>query len=1340
MQNPVSKTRPDTLRWAVFLALLGSTQVQAQGALTPTPGPGGTPIIDNGHGVPVIDIVAPNASGLSHNQFLDYNVGKPGLVLNNALQAGQSQLAGQLGANPQFQGHAASTILNEVVGQNASRIEGAQEIFGQKADYLLANPNGITLNGGSFINTTRAGFLVGKADIHDGQIRHLDSRDASGTLNVLGRGQSNAGGALDLIAPRLGSTGHLLAKGQLNLTVGRNLVDAGSREVLEHLPAVATAIDANLLGAMQAGRIRIVSTAEGAGVQVGDKELRADRDLIIHSAGDLKVQGSDKRQASLASNTGKLDLKAAGDLQLTHAHGKARQIEVHAGKKLTLDTATREKVTDDPVNWAKQWLFIPTESLDGVTTQTRRQQLGSRLVAADSLILEAGTDLQLTAAQLEADNALQLRSGGDLTISAGVDTLDIAEQSTHKTYLDRTTIDSQAHTEQARASTLKGTTLVASAGADMRISGARLEARKQLELDAKGDLSIESAEESDHARRSKGTREFVASASKNDPDSQQYTAKIGYEQLHSDEQTAATRQVASSVSAGGVTLRSGRRLTVSGSDVQANTSDIKLAASEIDLAVAYDTTTRHTLDTRTGAALSVTGGTDRVALGIDAYHGPAAQLERDSMVRRSTLTSSGDLHIDTTRLTTTAAQLHAGRTLKVDAEHIDNRAAANTKVRETTLSNWDGGLSAGIDYKYVTDRIQRLFSGKKSDDEAAALTDSPKPNAGVELSLQHKSRVHKDSDSTAQVSRFSAGEIFVRADQLKDEGSDYKASVGSLRIEAGEHQMLAAQDQNSSEKHDITGGGSLRVGTTSGTDINARLAGHGSSLTQLKQTTIARVGSLQGKQGVQVELERNGHYEGVRIDGGNSAVSLRSDANLTLAAAHDRTAEQITSLEAGLAVNGGTGLTGPGGGLNGNLKHHSLEKQASQARVAQINGKGSVTLASGGDMHLEGTRIGSRGAATGDINLHSDGMLKVTAASDTRQSLGKTWGGKLEVEGSGIGGGLGGQGTFGWVNEQASTAVGAQFDSKGTLQLTSLAHDDEALQVQGLQANAQRIGLDARNGGLLVEAASNTERHDNLDVTLGGGMKAKATEVGGINAQVKVNLDKRDNTTWRDSQLRADVIDLRSQGDTRIEGAQLEAATIEGEVGGNLRVSSRKDQVDSLTLGIDASLAQKQPTEAATQEQPSLATVIGGGNLKEIAGALWDKVTANFTPSVKVDYARRTNDTVGQQTLLSGTQGIDLAVEGDTRLVGATLQALDGQVELGSGAITRESLSGRDYAKDVQVNVDLSAAGLATTAYAYLTNLVTGSTDKTSDHKVYSNTGHDRSNEYVSQIKENRQR
>lgn len=134
MYHPHPRFTPDLLRWAISVSLLAPATAIANNGLQPATGPAGTPSIGEHNGVPVIDIVAPGPGGLSHNQFLDYNVGQSGVVLNNAVQGGHSQLAGALGANPQFHGQAASTIVNEVISRNASSIEGAQEIFGRPAD------------------------------------------------------------------------------------------------------------------------------------------------------------------------------------------------------------------------------------------------------------------------------------------------------------------------------------------------------------------------------------------------------------------------------------------------------------------------------------------------------------------------------------------------------------------------------------------------------------------------------------------------------------------------------------------------------------------------------------------------------------------------------------------------------------------------------------------------------------------------------------------------------------------------------------------------------------------------------------------------------------------------------------------------------------------------------------------------------------------------------------------------------------------------------------------------------------------------------------------------------
>ncbi|RLR17233.1 filamentous hemagglutinin N-terminal domain-containing protein, partial [Sodalis-like symbiont of Bactericera trigonica] len=107
---------------------------------------------------PLVNICAPNRTGISYNQFHYFDVDARGVILNNARTVNQTELAGQVDANPQLT-REATLIINEVTQQHPSLLDGFIEVAGQRADVIIANPAGISCSGCGFINV-RAGTLT----------------------------------------------------------------------------------------------------------------------------------------------------------------------------------------------------------------------------------------------------------------------------------------------------------------------------------------------------------------------------------------------------------------------------------------------------------------------------------------------------------------------------------------------------------------------------------------------------------------------------------------------------------------------------------------------------------------------------------------------------------------------------------------------------------------------------------------------------------------------------------------------------------------------------------------------------------------------------------------------------------------------------------------------------------------------------------------------------------------------------------------------------------------------------------------------------------------------------
>ncbi|OMG71777.1 hypothetical protein BW685_19045 [Burkholderia ubonensis] len=287
--------RPSALAGALAL-MMPALAAHAQAVLRPDAGAVAQPGITTVGGTPVVDITAPNAAGLSHNRFTDYNVGADGLILNNSATSVHTQLGGTIAGNAQLGGAPARVILNEVTGGRASQLNGTTEIAGQAARLIVANPNGIVADGAGFINATRATLVAGKPVFdQDGGIASFETR---GRITVDGKGLDAGGTDVDLVARSLRVNAELRAKQLVGVALDGDVkIDGDTVAYRRNAPGADTpdiAIDVARLGSMHANAITLVGGAKGVGVNVdgkvdvvaGDPRLDAKGRLVTQTQGN----------------------------------------------------------------------------------------------------------------------------------------------------------------------------------------------------------------------------------------------------------------------------------------------------------------------------------------------------------------------------------------------------------------------------------------------------------------------------------------------------------------------------------------------------------------------------------------------------------------------------------------------------------------------------------------------------------------------------------------------------------------------------------------------------------------------------------------------------------------------------------------------------------------------------------------------------------------------------------------------------------------------------------------------------------------------------------------------
>jgi len=278
-----------------------------------------TKLDTSANGTPIINISTPNNRGVSINEFLEYNVGHEGQVLNNADNLGRSHLAGLINANPNLgPNQAANLILLQVNGANRSQIEGYIEALSRdKVNVILSNENGIYLNGAGTINIRNFIPTTGRVKLKDGDVVGIDVEKGRVVIGANGFDATNTD-YVNVIAKALEMQGNLVGN-KVDVTLGENFVD-NSGAVTSKGGINSVAIDASNLGSMYAGQVRIISTDKGAGVNSRaliyskDEKLEITADGKINVAkikgNGIEIKGSDYSQSEIASSDKDINITA----------------------------------------------------------------------------------------------------------------------------------------------------------------------------------------------------------------------------------------------------------------------------------------------------------------------------------------------------------------------------------------------------------------------------------------------------------------------------------------------------------------------------------------------------------------------------------------------------------------------------------------------------------------------------------------------------------------------------------------------------------------------------------------------------------------------------------------------------------------------------------------------------------------------------------------------------------------------------------------------------------------------------------------------------------------------
>ncbi|EPZ2875684.1 contact-dependent inhibition toxin CdiA, partial [Escherichia coli] len=1047
MHQPPVRFTYRLLSYLISTIIAGQPLLPAVGAvITPQNGAG---MDKAANGVPVVNIATPDGAGISHNRFTDYNVGKEGLILNNATgKLNPTQLGGLIQNNPNLKaGGEAKGIINEVTGGNRSLLQGYTEVAGKAANVIVANPYGITCDGCGFINTPHATLTTGRPVMNaDGSLQALEVTEGSITINGAGLDGTRSD-AVSIIARATEVNAALHAK-DLTVTAGANRITADGRvSALKgegDVPKVA--VDTGALGGMYARRIHLTSTESGVGVNLGNLYAR-DGDIILSSAGKLVLKNSLAGGNTTVTGTDVSlsgDNKAGGNLSVTGTTGLTlNQSRLVTDKNLVL-SSSGQIVQNGGELTAGQNAMLSAQHLNQ-TSGTVNAAENVTLTTTDDTTLKgrsiAGKTLTVSSGSL--NNGGTLVAGRDATVKTGTfsNTGTVQGNGLKVTATDLTSTGSIKSGSTLDISA-RNATLSGDAGAKdsalVTVSGT-LENRGRLVSD---DVLTLSATQINNSGTLSGAKELVASADTLTTTEKSVTHSDGNLMLNS-----ASSTLAGETSAGGTVSVKGNSLkTTATAQTQGNSVSVDVQNAQLDGTQAA----RDILTLNASEKLTHSGKSSAPSLSLSAPE----------------LTSSGVLvasALNTQSQTLTNSGLLQGEaSLTVNTQRLDNQQ--------------NGTLYSAADLTLDIPDIRN--SGLITGDNGLTLNTASLSNPGkITADTLNVRATTLDGDGLLQ----SAAALALAGDTLSQGSHGRWLTAGDLSLRgktlntAGttQGQNLTVQADNWANSGSVLATGNLTASATGQLTSTGDIMSQGD--TTLKAATTDNWGSLLSAGTLSLDgnsLDNSGTVQGNHV---------------TLHHSNTDNSGTVTGLS-GLTLHSADGLTNSGALLSQNSLTLSAGDVTNSGRIqgrnitldaSSLTSSGAVQSALDLALTLSGDVI----AATGS---------KITALGDARLS-GKVLGNQglisaktLEVNGDSLSNG----GEISGVNDLNVTL-------SGNLQQHGKMLTDGALNVNArdISNSGQLQGADNRITASSLTNSGRVQGDSGLTLTL---LNALTNQASGV--------------------------------------------------------------------------------------------------------------------------------------------------------------------------------------------------------------------------------------------------